>query len=355
VQTNLVSDGAVPAAVIDPNLQNPWGIATSATSPFWVSANGAGVSTLYNGSGAALPLVVTIPPAGNGNPTGVVFNGTTDFHSNPFLFVSEDGTVSGWRSALGTAAETLVPGSDRNVYKGVALGNNGSGNFMYAANFRNGTIDVLDGNLMPVKLPGSFTDPKGLPAGFAPFNIQNLGGKLYVTYAMQDADKHDDVKGAGNGFVNVFDTNGNFLKRIATGAPGSSSSPLNSPWGLAIAPAGFGPFANDLLVGNFGNGRINVFDPNSADPNGTFLGQLTRDQAGDPIMIEGLWGLIFGNGAQGGDPNLLYFTAGPNNEMDGLFGSLAPVPEPTTAALLLLGAIGCGVFCYRRGFRVAQR
>jgi len=349
VQTNLVSDGTVPAATIDPNLQNPWGIATSPTSPFWISDNATGLSTLYNGAGQPVPLVVNIPPSGSGSPTGVVFNGTNDFHANPFLFVSEDGTVSGWRGALGTNAETLMPGSDKNVYKGVALGNNGSGNFLYAANFRAGTIDVLDSNLMPAKLPGSFTDPKGLPAGFAPFNIQNLGGKLYVTYAMQDAAKHDDVRGAGNGFVDVFDTNGNFLKRIGTGSPGNSNNPLNSPWGLAIAPASFGAFGNDLLVGNFGNGRINVFDPNSADPNGTFLGQLTRDQAGDPVVIEGLWALIFGNGGQGGDPNLLYFTAGVNDEMGGLFGSLAaPVPEPKAAALLLVGAIGGWVFCYRR-------
>lgn len=357
LQTNLVSDGAVPAANIDPNLQNPWGIAMSATSPFWISDNGTGLSTLYNGTGqpvpAGSPLLVTIPPAGNSSPTGVVFNGTSDFHANPFLFVSEDGTISGWRSALGTTAETLVTGSAKSVYKGVTLANNGSGNFIYATNFRTGTIDVFDANLMPAKLPGSFTDPRGLPAGFAPFNIQNLGGKLYVTYAKQDADMHDDVRGAGNGFVNVFDTNGNFLKRLATGDPGNPNNPLNSPWGLAIAPAGFGAFGGDLLVGNFGSGRIDVFDPNSADPNGTFLGQLTRDQAGDPVLIDGLWGLTFGNGGQGGDPNLLYFTAGLNGETDGLFGSLqsqaaAPVPEPAAAALLLLGGFGCWVFALRR-------
>jgi uncharacterized protein (TIGR03118 family) len=353
VQTNLVSDGAVPAVTIDPNLQNPWGIALSGSSPFWISDNATGVSTLYNGAGQAIPLTVTIPPSGSSSPTGTVFNGTGDFHANAFLFVSEDGTISGWRSALGTNAETLLPGSNQNVYKGVALGNNGSGNFLYAANFRNGTIDVFDGNMMPARLSGSFTDPRGLPAGFAPFNIQNLGGKLYVTYAMQDADKHDDVKGAGNGFVNVFDTNGNFLKRIATGAPGTAGNPLNSPWGLAIAPASFGAFANDLLVGNFGNGRINVFDPNSTDPNGTFLGTLARDAAGDPLSIDGLWALTFGNGGQGGDPNLLYFTAGLNGETDGLFGSLqpqaaAPVPEPGTAALLIIGSLSWLVFSHRR-------
>ena len=205
------------------------------------------------------------------------------------------------------------------VYKGLALGNNGSGNFLYAANFSSGTIDVFDSNFSPTSLSGSFTDPN-LPAGYAPFNIQNLGGSLYVTYAMQNG-----ASGLGQGYVNIFDLNGNFLRRLI------SQGPLNSPWGLALAPAKFGTYSNALLVANVGDGYINAFDPVT----GNLLGTLT-DRKGNPIIIEGLRGLIFGNGGNGGDPNKLYFTAGLGGAQHGLFGSLAPALPVTVPYLLLL-------------------
>ncbi|HMJ04822.1 MAG TPA: TIGR03118 family protein, partial [Chthoniobacterales bacterium] len=204
------------------------------------------------------------------------------------------------------------------IYKGLALGNNGTGNFLYAADFHHATIDAFDGTFATANLPGSFADPT-IPAGFAPFNVQNVGGVLYVTYALQDANGEDDVPGAGNGFINKFDLNGNLLGRFA------SQGTLNSPWGIALAPDGFGDFAGDLLVGNFGDGRINAFDPVTGD----FVGQV-KDGSGSPIEIEGLWGLHFGNGGNGGDPHTLYFAAGIAGqgaiEDHGLFGSISVVP-----------------------------
>jgi uncharacterized protein (TIGR03118 family) len=333
LQTNLLSDIPGVARLTDPNLVNPWGLSFTPTGNFYVSDNNAGVSTVYDGAGQptppTAPLVITIPlPAGGTGkaaPTGVAVNGTPDFvitasgrsGSSTFIYVTEDGTISGWnRNVDLTHALLKVDNSTQPtpamgaVYKGVAVGSNATGNFIFAANFRAGTIEVYDKNFAKATLAGSFNDP-ALPAGFAPFNIQNLSGQLYVTYAKQDAKKHDDVKGPGNGFVDVFDTNGNLIKRLA------SQGTLNSPWGLALAPAQFGTFSGDLLVGNFGDGQINIFDPNS----GTFLGQL-QDDAGSPITIDGLWGLLVGNGAGGGDPNTLFFAAGIADEMHGLFGSL---------------------------------
>ena len=323
LQTNLVSDLPGMASHTDSNLVNPWGIATSATSPFWVADNHTGVSTLYNTSGTPQSLVVTVPPAAGGtggSPTGIVFNGSTDFQVSAgtparFIFATEDGTISGWAS--GTNAILKVDNSaSEAVYKGLAIGNNGTANFLYAANFHEGTIDVFDAAFAPATLAGSFSDPT-IPAGYAPFNIQNIGGVLYVTYALQDADAHDDVPGLGHGFINKFDLNGNFIARFA------SRGSLNSPWGLAVAPAGFGAFANALLVGNFGDGRINAFNPAT----GALLGQLA-DDSGHAISIEGLWGLKFGNGVSGGDANTLYFAAGiagPDALEDhGLFGSIKP-------------------------------
>jgi uncharacterized protein (TIGR03118 family) len=329
-QVNLVSNIPELALHTDPDLVNPWGISHSPTSPFWVSDNGTGVSTLYNPAtpDIKLSLVVTIPPpAGSAagttsKPTGQVFNGGTDFvvtsaaGSGParFIFATEDGTISGWNPAADPTNAILAvdhSGAEA-IYKGLAIGSNSAGNFLYAANFHAGTIEVFDKDFHQVQLAGSFSDPN-VHRGFAPFNIQNLGGKLYVTYAKQDADGEDDVAGPANGYVDIFDTTGNLLQRLAT------RGRLNSPWGLAIAPPTFGAFAGDLLVGNFGDGRINVIDPVT----GEFLDQL-RDANNHAITIDGLWGLIVGNGGNGGDPGKIYFTAGPNDEADGLFGSLAP-------------------------------
>jgi uncharacterized protein (TIGR03118 family) len=330
-QRNLVSDIAGLARVTDANLVNAWGLSRSPTGPWQVSDNGTGLSTRYTRNGAAVSPVVAVPLPGGGPggaPTGNVFNGTSDFvvsrgsASGPsqFVFATEDGTISGWnpnvdlthaliavdRSAVGLGA----------VYKGLAIGRNSLGNFLYAANFRFGTIEMFDAQF---RLARSFGDSRlssdcPLPNQcFAPFGIQNLGGLLYVTYALQNAVKHDDVSGPGNGFVDVFDTNGNLVRRFAV------RGPLNSPWGLAMSPAGFGPFSDDLLVGNFGDGHINAFDVAT----GTFLGQL-QDQSGHALTIPGLWGLAFGNGGLAGDTNKLFFAAGINDEADGLFGSIEP-------------------------------
>jgi uncharacterized protein (TIGR03118 family) len=334
LQSNLVSDTPGMAAVIDPNLVNPWGIAFAPTGPLWINDNGTGLSTVYDGKGqpfpSGTPLVVTVPlPPGNtataSAPTGIVFNSTTDFvvtangHSGPaiFLFATEDGTISGWnptvngsKAILEVDNSTIPSAGNGAVYKGLALGSNSNGNFLFAANFRAGTVDVFDKNFAKVTLPGGFTDPN-IPAGFAPFGIRNIGGNIFVTYAEQNAEKHDDVAGPGNGYIDVFDTSGNLIRRFAT------QGTLNSPWGLATAPAQFGSFSNALLVGNFGDGRINAFDAAS----GTFLGQLT-DVGNNPVTIEGLWGLAVGNGTNGTDANALYFTAGISGEQHGLFGSL---------------------------------
>jgi uncharacterized protein (TIGR03118 family) len=337
VQRNLVSD--LPGAVFtDPDLVNPWGMSSSPTSPISVSDNGTGLATLYDGAGTKRPLVVTIiPPAGApagtvAAPTGQVFNPTSDFASARFIFATEDGTISAFTGSTTTFREVDNSFSGA-IYKGLALAANATGNFLYAANFRSGNIDVFDKNFKPATLPGGFVDPT-LPAGYAPFNIQEIGGKLYVTYAKQDAAKEDDEPGPGNGFLDVFDTDGALIARLV------SRGELNSPWGLALAPANFGEFSNDLLVGNFGDGRINAFDPTT----GAFLGPLD-DPLGAPIAIEGLWGLRFGNGGGGGAPNQLFFTAGipgPGEIEDhGLFGVLAAaIPEPGSLAILAVGLAG---------------
>jgi uncharacterized protein (TIGR03118 family) len=330
-QTNLVSNIPGLALSTDANLKNPWGLSSSATSPIWVSDNNAGVSTLYRGDGSTVPLVVTIPAPGSptgGTPTGTVFNTTaSDFQVSKgtakakalFLFATEDGTILGWNPAVGGTSATIavdksaIPDAANGaVYKGLTLGTAGANNYLYAANFRSGNLDVFDKDFHQVTLAGSFSDPN-LPSGFAPFGVENLGGQIFVTYAKQDADRHDDVRGPGNGVVDVFATDGTLVRRFATGGT------LNSPWGLAMLPATFGNFHGDVLVGNFGDGRINAFTPA-----GVLRGQL-KSETSAAIEIEGLWGLRFGNGGSGGDPGTLFFAAGINDEADGLFGKIQSV------------------------------
>jgi uncharacterized protein (TIGR03118 family) len=256
---------------------------------------------------------VSIP--GDGTPTGQLFNGTTGFHTNLFIFASEDGTISGWRGSLGTAAETLVPGSETNVYKGITLTMTEAGPVLLAANFRQATLDMYDANL---NLVGEFMDPKA-PAGYAPFNVRDIDGLVYVTYAKQDGPKHDDVAGAGNGLIDVFDPmTGNF-HRLATGTDaGGKLREINSPWGIAVAPGGFGKHGDQLLVGNFGSGTIMTFDEKGFDG-------LLHGVKQNPLTIDGLWGLTFGNGGSAGSPGTLFFSAGPDGESHGLFGAITPV------------------------------
>ncbi len=320
-QTNLVSDIPGMARFTDKNLLNPWGLVLSSVAPFAIADNGAGVATFHRRSGRPFTMVVTIPAPGNGTsaPTGEVFNPTADFilrgvpggPAGPavLLWATEDGTIAAWNPLVNpNTAMLVVNNSPGAVYKGLALGSNASGNFLFATNFRAGTIDVFDTNFKPVHPSGSFSDPN-IPAGFAPFGIRNINGLLFVTYAKQDGEKHDDVAGPGNGFVDVFDTNGNLVRRLASGGV------LNSPWGLVIAPSRFGRFGGALLVGNFGNGRINAFNPAS----GAFLGTL-RDDTGRRLKIDDLWGLD----SEAGSSRTVFFTAGINDEKDGLFGSLTP-------------------------------
>ncbi len=339
-QTNLVSDQPGVAAMTDPDLVNPWGISFAPTSPFWVSDNGPGLATLYRGTGVKQGLVVTIPPAGTSAPTGQVFNSTTGFAlsngSNAvFMFATENGAIAGWNGGAGTTAITAVPPSSGAVYKGLALGVGAAGPTLFAADFRSGQVDAFNSSFVLVK---SFTDST-IPAGYAPFNVQVLNGSLYVTYALQDAAKHDDVPGAGHGYVDVFDLNGNLVRRLV------SNGALNSPWGLTIAPTSFGSLAGDLLVGNFGDGTINAYDPITGLPLGSLF-----DSHGTPLVIDGLWALTPGNGGVGSDPMAIYFTAGPDGEMHGLFGDLtvSSVPEPSTWAMMILGFAGIGFMAYRR-------
>ena len=343
--TGLVTDDqtANPAQLTDPGLQNAWGIAYAPNGPFWVSANGAGTSPLYSVNPATQAtakqlLTISIP---GGGVTGQVFNSTASFNGNRFLFVSENGSVSGWRPALGTTglikADIIAPASTDNIYKGAAIGSVSSGqDYLYAANFRAGTIDVYKGTTTAPALTGSFTDPS-LPAGYAPFNVQNLNGSLYVTYALQDAAKKDDVAGLGFGFVDKYNLNGDLVGRVASGGT------LNAPWGVATAPSSFGPMAGDLLVGNFGDGHINIYDPNTH----AYLGQVL-DASNKPLAVDGLWALSPGNDMSAGSSHLLYFTAGPNEEAHGLFGVLTPVPEPSTYAMMLVGLGALGLLIRRR-------
>jgi uncharacterized protein (TIGR03118 family) len=326
--TQLVSDQAGVAAHQDANLVNSWGIAFNPFGFVWVANAETGKSTLYDGAGVPQSLVVTIPPAAGGttgSPTGIVFNGANTFLVAPaansfarFIFSTEDGVIAGWSPTANPTNAILVKDNSSKgaQYKGLALSAAGNGQLLYATDFHNGRIEIWDPGFNPVTLaPGAFTDPE-IPAEFAPFGIQAINGNIYVTYAKQDADRHDDVAGKGLGYVDVYDPNGKLIDRVV------SKGPLNAPWGLALAPAGFGEFSGALLVGNFGDGRINAFDPMT----GKHLGQLKGDN-GRPIEIEGLWGLAFGNGWNGQPVNTLFFTAGPGDEEHGLYGRIDPLPE----------------------------
>lgn len=351
---NLVSDLPGIADHQDPNLINPWGNGFG-QSPFWIGNNGSGTSTLYDGTGTATALVVDIPAAGGaatGGPvTGVIFNSdssnTAAFNvaaGKPasFLFCAEDGLISGWNSSVNSTQALVLYDNSKSgaVYKGCAIGGPSSAPLLYAANFNAGTIDVFDANFNPVVNPKAFQNP-AIPAGFAPFNIQNIASTLYVVYAKQDAMKHDDVAGLGNGYLATFDLSGNLIANVI------SQSALNSPWGMAIAPASFGPFAGLLLVGNFGDGKINAFNASiftSGNPVGTL-----NDLKGNPISIPGLWSINFGSGARNEDPGTLYFTAGigggPNNdpvESHGLLGSIQGVPFFPASGIVSSGSLLAG-------------
>ncbi|MGC9946019.1 MAG: TIGR03118 family protein [Bryobacteraceae bacterium] len=335
---NLASDVPDLADYTDPHLKGAWGISESSGSPFWISDAGSGLSTLYSSTGSVIPLVVTIPASkaaaagAAGIPTGTVYNGTTGFAvtaGNPasFIFDTLDGTVSGWNKIVNASAALVMVDNSASgaVYTGLAIGTSGSNTYLYAANLNSGNIDVFDSSFSPVTLPSAFQDSK-LPAGYAPFNIQNLAGNLYVAYALQDTGKNFAVTGAGNGYVDVYSTAGTLMTRLIQGGH------LNAPWGMAIASGGFGGYANDLLVGSFGDGTINVYDPTT----GAYIATL-NDVYGAAIVIPNLWALQVGNGGSGGDANAVYFTAGipgPDNMTHGLLGRLQAAPIVSAASVI---------------------
>jgi uncharacterized protein (TIGR03118 family) len=320
--TTVVSDaGATPYT--DARLINAWGIAFNPQGFVWVANNGSSTSTLYDGNGVPQSLVVSIPAgqSGNASPSGIVFNGSADFvvsqggvsGASNFIFVGEAGTVAGWSPGvnLNSAATVFDGGAAGKVYKGAAIAAQGSSHFLYATDFHNGTVDVFDAGFNRVATTGGFSDP-GLPVGYAPFGIQAIGNLIYVAYAKQDAQAHDDVAGIGLGVVDVFDTSGKLMKQLVP-----AGGALNAPWGLAMAPANFGPFSNALLVGNFGDGRINAFDPAT----GAVLGFLSKAD-GSAIVIDGLWGIAFGNCLNNQPANTLFFAAGPGAEAHGAYGRI---------------------------------
>ncbi|WP_075794829.1 TIGR03118 family protein [Massilia putida] len=319
--TALVTDQASGAAHTDTHLVNAWGLAFNPTAFVWVANNGTSTSTLYDGNGVPQTLVVAIPAgtAGAAGVTGIVFNGTTDFKvtqngvtgASPFIFVGEAGTVAGWSPGVNrTNAVTAVDTNGTAVYKGLAIGAFAGANYLYAADFRNNRIDVYNASFQKATLPGGFVDPN-LPAGYGPFGIQAIGDRIYVAYAQRETSGNDEVKGAGLGVVDVYDMGGTFLHRLAAGGA------LNAPWGLAMAPANFGDFGNALLVGNFGDGKINAYNPST----GAFIGTLSKADR-TPIVIDGLWGIAFGNGVNNQPTNTLFYTAGPNDEAHGIYGRI---------------------------------
>jgi uncharacterized protein (TIGR03118 family) len=349
--TALVADNTTVVATvttIDANLQNPWGIAVAPGLPFWIADNNSNLSTLYSGTGqnetgaitGSNAVGITIPPSAAGvpsNPTGQVYNGTGGFlipttngeETALFIFDGEGGTIVGWAKDSGATAVTayddgIANGAQHAVYKGLALGTVNGATYLYATDLHNNKVDVFDTTFSkPAAMQGKFIDPT-IPPGFAPFGIATLGGQLYVTFAMQDTAKHDEVTGAGLGYVDVFDLSGNFVSRFA------SAGALNAPWGIAVAPSGFGSFSGDVLVGNFGDGTINIFMPNGSLA--TDVGQLAVANGGT-FTIPGLWGLEFGNGDSDKPLTTLFYTAGFADQTDGVFGSIAPsaASSPTPA------------------------
>jgi uncharacterized protein (TIGR03118 family) len=318
-QRNLVSDLAGRARVRDPNLVNPWGVAAPPNGPLWVADNGTDLSTVYTGGaqGSAPQIAPIVVRVADGAPTGLVFNGSDQFKipgtdaPARFIFDSEAGTLTAWSpNAAPTDQARMVARGDGAIYKGLALAQTRQGQLLYATDFHNGRVDVFDSSFKPMQLgSGAFTDTS-LPAGFAPFNVQTIGRRVVVTYAKQDADREDDVAGAGLGYVDVYTTSGHLVRRLV------SQGALNAPWGLALAPRGFGAFGGDLLVGNFGDGRVNAYNPH----NGRFEGTL-RSRHGRPVTIDGLWSLTFDHGAFG-TPGSLVFTAGIQDEAHGLLGEI---------------------------------
>lgn len=339
-QTNLISDIPGMAAATDPNLVNPWGMSRSSGSPWWISQNGPGLTTLYSGAGAATPLGQPCPagtstncvivPTGDpdksptGTPTGQVFNGTSDFQltsNNParFIFVTEDGTISGWNPGVSASSAMIkVNTHGASVFKGVALASSrtssgGMANFLYVADFGKGRVAVYDSNFNRVHMEGDAFEDEALPHGFAPFNVQNIGGDIYVAFAKQGGGV-DEVDGAGLGYVDVFSTGGRLLRRL------QHTQWMNAPWGMTQAPSDFGAYSHNVLVGQFGSGQILVFDA----VNGQFKGTL-NDANNKPITIDGLWDIAFGSGGTSGSATALFFTAGLNDEADGLFGTITPI------------------------------
>ncbi|GAC1357832.1 MAG: TIGR03118 family protein [Acidobacteriaceae bacterium] len=331
--TNLTSNLNSLAPTMDPNLINPWGLSRSSGGPWWVSDNGTGLSTLYDGTGKAQALVVTIPPSDPssraGSPTGTVFNGDpTAFQIAPgknavFLFVTEDGTISGWNPGVNPKQAVIVINNrERSVFKGATIATvdtpQGPKPYLYAADFRRGRVAVYDSTFNPAHLGEDSFEDERMPEGYAPFNVQNIGGNIYVAYAKQDADRHDEVDGAGKGFVDVFSSRGKLLHRLEHG------SWFDAPWGLALASGDFGSHSHDVLVGQFGSGEILAFDAVS----GAFRGRLYGTN-NTPFQIDGLWALAFGgDGAGNGPATTLFFTAGPDHETNGVFGKITAQENP---------------------------
>jgi uncharacterized protein (TIGR03118 family) len=346
--TALVSNSSTVVATaktIDANLQNPWGVAVAPGSPFWISDNNSNLSTLYSGIGANETQGVTgspgvgvaIPASAAGvpaNPTGQVYNGNGGFmistsngqESALFIFSGEGGTIAAWAKDSGAAAVTaydddVANGANHAVYKGLAIGTVGGATFLYATDLHNNKVDVFDTNFSkPAAMQGKFIDPM-IPAGFVPFGIAALNGNLYVTFAKQDSAMHDETTGAGLGYVDIFDFSGNLVGEFA------SAGALNAPWGIAIAPAGFGSLAGDVLIGNFGDGMINIFSPNGSSL-ANFEGPL-MSSSGQPFAFPGLWSLVFGNGDADKPVTTLFYTAGFADQTDGVFGGITVTASPT--------------------------